>query len=157
MEDREYSATEILEQWIVPTASVFFRNECLNYPIKHEEKILVGDIFLFEQCVHTGKIVGMSESMSVYRIQFGGVISSNTFQNTMNRPEHYKCIAENFPKIDRDVANRLIANAYWDRVNIQPKICDRIKDMCIAIKFGSYKQTLSEFKKRFLNRLSRMF
>lgn len=157
--NREYSATEIFENWIVPTASVIYRKECRNYPIKNRKNILYGDIFLFEQCAHMGKVRGMSECMSVYRMQEHGVVydKDRILHNIFCLPEHNKCIAANFPKIDRNVNNKLLAISYWNRANYQTCITDRINDVYNGIMYGTLRITLEQIKKRIKARISCLF
>ena len=50
IECREYAPKEMLEKWIVPTASVVLRRECLDYSIKGENRVLNGDIFIVLSC-----------------------------------------------------------------------------------------------------------
>ena len=48
IEDRYYTATEVFKEWIVPTASICVKKDVFFIPIKHEERMLNGDIFLVE-------------------------------------------------------------------------------------------------------------
>lgn len=115
IEDRDYSATEILKNWTIPTASVVYKKEILDYPIKNSDRIMFGDIVLFEKCAHLGKIRAFSKKMSIYRIHNQGVSHDKTLINKrrLGFPKHYECIYENFPKIERDVILKKILRSYF--------------------------------------------
>lgn len=117
VESREYSASELFENWVVPTASIVFRNTVLQYEIKEPEKILNGDIFLVEQCAHSGKVVGMADEMSAYRIHNGGVTydKKRVYSRMLALPDHYECLALNFPKIDRSILKSKLSDSYYNR------------------------------------------
>lgn len=141
IEDRDYSATEIFENWLIPTASVVFRKEAYDYMIKGAERKLNGDIFLMESCAHLGKVRGMSDFMSVYRVHAGGVTydKSKYVQRRMKYPMHFECIEENFPKIDRKIISNRIAESYWERSHYQKSTKLKLKDKFSAIKRGGAK------------------
>lgn len=114
IENRDYSATELFQEWIVPTASICIRKEVLAYPIKHPEKILNGDIILVEKAAHTGKVRGFKDTMAVYRVHANGITYDSTKKKERLKkyPGHYKCIKENFPLIDRNITKKTIYNSY---------------------------------------------
>jgi glycosyltransferase involved in cell wall biosynthesis len=62
---REYFGGEILKEWTIPTASVVFRMNAYK-PVFHPD-FMFGDIILFLSLAENGKIMGMSDIMSVYR------------------------------------------------------------------------------------------
>lgn len=131
IEDRDYTSDELFSKWIVPTNSMVFRHECLDYPITHRERILNGDIVVVLSCSHTGKVRGMSDYMSVYRIHGGGVTYNLSSQNdrTMKYPEHVECIRDNFPQISRNLINRALGERYYDRSKIQTDDKHRRNDL----------------------------
>lgn len=64
----EYSADDIIEQWIIPTASVVYRREGIdNNPIRINPKFKYGDNILFLTAALNGRLFGINEYMSVYR------------------------------------------------------------------------------------------
>lgn len=70
VETRTYSLRGILEYWIVPTASVMHRTSIFSSPYFKrifEADYLFGDTPFFLTCAKCGKIMGMSDCMSVYR------------------------------------------------------------------------------------------
>lgn len=114
IKEQDYSATEIFENWIVPTASVVFKKSVLNYPMKNEKKIMFGDIVLFEKSAHLGKVRGFAKKMSVYRIHDQGVSHSRMLnkKRRLGFPAHYECIYENFPLIDKNIILDRIIRSY---------------------------------------------
>ena len=63
--DKDYSADEMFKKWIVPTCSIVMKREVLNYPIKHSENKLNGDIFIVLSSAAVGKVRGISQIMGV--------------------------------------------------------------------------------------------
>lgn len=121
IENRDYSGDEFISQWIVPTNSILYRCECANYPVVHSEKIMNGDIIIVLSCAQMGKVRGMSDCMSVYRIHQEGITydPSKQHERTMRYPEHFECIRENFPTISKNVIDRLLGLHYYYRSLIQ--------------------------------------
>lgn len=104
LEDREYTSTEVVSKWMVPTASIVYRRAVVeNYQIKHSEWLVYGDITLTLKCSHTGKIFGMSEVMSVYRIQPNSLTNNPEYVNStvFKLPNHYRCLRMSFPKVEK--------------------------------------------------------
>ena len=137
IQDRDYTSDELFSQWIVPTNSMVYRRECMDYPITHKENILNGDIFIVLACSHTGKVRGIPNYMSVYRIQEGGVTydSKKQKERMMKYPEHDECIRENFPKISKDLMNRVIGLHYYYRSQLQTDEKLRKKDYTKAMQY----------------------
>ena len=135
IEDREYDSTELFKTWTVPTASILFRKECLNYELHREDDILNGDIKLILLCCSKGKVRGMSREMSVYRIHNGGVSYDVRMQDSrcMRYPNHYRAIKKNFKDIDRTVINEYLARSYINRANIQRNPLYKMHDYLYAI------------------------
>lgn len=139
MEDREYSATEIFEKWTIPTASLVYRREVIDYPIKNIFNILNGDIFLVEKCAHTGKVHCINKKMSVYRIQPSGVTwdQSKKVQRLKEYPAHLMELKRNFPKIDQRIISRHICTSFinaWDYIDTKTKIYYFFKGLTLAPK-----------------------
>lgn len=97
IEDREYTGAEIYEKWIIPTASILFRLNSLN-KIKHKllnKNFIYGDSPLFIALSEVGKLWGINNVMSVYRINSTGVtnyINKNPFKVI----SHHKTIKKTF-------------------------------------------------------------
>lgn len=107
MEDRDYTATEIYEEWTIPTASMVYRLSAMDYPIKNPLNILNGDIFLAERCAHMGKIRCINRKMSVYRRQPCGVTwdKSKKIARALELINHLKEIKADFPLIRHNKLN----------------------------------------------------
>lgn len=111
IETRDYTGNELVNHWIVPTASIVFRKECLTYSITNREKLINGDLPLVLSCCAIGKVRGFSDCMSVYRIQSNGLTYDKTKRKEIYKrfPMHYKTIKDNFPIIDKSILNRIIS------------------------------------------------
>ncbi len=72
-----YSGNQIIEHWIVPTASVVFRNTNLNMP-NFAKQCAHGDLLLFLLLLETGKAYALKETWSVYRKNDQSITNSNT-------------------------------------------------------------------------------
>ena len=138
IEDRCYTATELFENWIVPTASIVCRCSALEYPINHPENILNGDIVLVEKCAHSGKVFGMKEKMSVYRIQSQGLTYNVSVQEERSKryPNHYKAIKEAFSLIDKKTINSTIAVAYLGKGSIEKSVVLKYFDYVIGFFYS---------------------
>ena len=110
IEDRDYSGEEIFRTWIVATASVVHRMEVLQSDIYKEAfsniKLIYGDIRLFLSCAHYGKVYGMSDTMSVYRKQPGGVVYNYNVERQKKQAFHnleiYKVFGQKYKRLSLD-------------------------------------------------------
>ena len=116
VEDRDYTANELFENWIVPTASIVARIDTVNKVLKGRERILNGDIIIVLTCCSLGKVRGISKKMSAYRISESGVTYTKTYRLERIRryPEHFLFIKDNFSKIiNKKLLNkRLVSHLY---------------------------------------------
>lgn len=128
--DKEYSATEMFAEWIVPTASIIYRQRVNEYTIKHQDWITRGDIILVLKCAHTGKVWGMSNTMSVYRMQPNSVSHNPQYRNpeVYKLPNHFRCIYYNFPNVDKDAITWNISHAYYSRMKVVSSLIDKVSD-----------------------------
>lgn len=138
IEDREYNPNELFESWIVPTASILARREVLDVVNVGTERILNGDIVHILNCAKIGKIRGMSDVMSVYRVQSTGVTYDKKLKTnrTLRYPAHFEFIKDNYPFLDKKIVNRKIARAYMNRRKLQQSICAYVNDMIMAFRFN---------------------
>jgi len=107
----EYSGQDILLNWIVPTASVVFR----NYPdlrLKYFEKYIFGDTPLFLKVCENGKIWYMNETMSVYRRHKNGSAANRKHYKQIINQLHY--INLEFEKKYDKTVKHLISKKYFD-------------------------------------------
>lgn len=139
IESRDYDSTELFANWTVPTASMLYRKECQNYPLKLPNKTIYGDIYRVLSCGAMGKIRGMARMMSVYRIQFHGITFSpdGQYKYTMAAPEHYARLMVNFPKIDDRVIREETALRYWERSRIQTDKKKVLHDIMMSFRYDS--------------------
>lgn len=132
IEDRDYDATDIFVNWTVPTASVMCRREAMEFyaNLKHPERIQNYDIFIFLSCAMIGKLRGMHEQMSVYRIQGEGLTYNKKalIRCTMNNPGHFMTLKENFPIVDAKPVDDTISKVFFERAMIQCSTLAKLKD-----------------------------
>lgn len=134
IEARDYSSTEVFERWIVPTASIVYRKKMIDqFVMKHPEWLTRGDIALVLKCSHSGKIRGMSDCMSVYRMQPNSVSHNPQYRGkeVFRLPNHFRCIFINFHQVDKAPVKWNIASAYFSRMKAERGI-DRIRDFFLA-------------------------
>lgn len=140
IENREYDPKEMLEKWIVPTASILMRRKCLDYEIKGPNRMLSGDIFIVLKSGAMGKIRGMSDCMSVYRVQENGVTYNQAAmrKRTMLYPLHFECILENFPGMATKQVKRNLSEAFFYRAMIQESVKDSVSDYVKSFVCSEY-------------------
>ena len=117
LEAREYSAEELFSTWLVPTASILYRRQVNDIPIKHSSDIMNGDIVLVLKCCSMGRVMALEDEMSVYRMHAEGVTYSPIFSKERLRryPKHFISIKRNFQGLlNKKLLNRRISNSYWD-------------------------------------------
>lgn len=117
LEAREYSAEELFSTWLVPTASILYRRQVNDIPIKYSSDIMNGDIVLVLKCCSMGRVMALEDEMSVYRMHAGGVTYSPIFSKERLRryPKHFISIKRNFQGLlNKKLLNRRISNSYWD-------------------------------------------
>ena len=95
--ETDYNGLDIIRQWTIPTASVFFRAKFYNkkyFEIANDRRFIYGDIVLFEYMSTKGRIKCINEVMSVYRRNAGGVTEKDKDELSKNEINHYKAISE---------------------------------------------------------------
>ena len=132
IEDREYLAQELFDNWIAPTASFVFRSSIQSLQLKDSSLMLNGDIVLVLMGATIGKIRGFSDVMSVYRIQQGGVTYDSKLKKIrmLKYPKHYEFIYDNFKFLNKRKLRILIADAYLNRMPYQDGFTDKCKSIC---------------------------
>lgn len=135
-----YTSTDIMNQWIIPTASTFFREDVFRDSRRSQStgKIIYGDIILFQIAAHRGKVYGMSDAMVTYRVNEGSVLQSEKHQlfSKKKAPEHYRFILKNFPQIDKKIVINRINRAYKNKLtlpNLRPD-----EKLLILLQMGKY-------------------
>lgn len=154
IQDRDYAPTDIFVNWTVPTASVLCRKEAMEFysQLKHSECIQNYDIFVILSCAMVGKLRGMHEQMSVYRIQGEGLTYNKNalIRCTMNNPDHFMALKENFPIVDSISVDDTISKVFFERALIQASLCNKTKDF-----WASFHNSPVRFIKMLLRRTIR--
>lgn len=154
IEDRDYDATDIFVNWTVPTASVMCRREGMEFyaNLKHPERIQNYDIFIFLSCAMIGKLRGMHEQMSVYRIQGEGLTYNKQalIRCTMNNPGHFMTLKENFPIVETKPVDDTISKVFFERALIQDSFLGMLKDL-----WQSFHYSISRFMRMSVKNLAR--
>ncbi len=139
IQDRDYDPTDIFVNWTVPTASVLCRKEAMEYysQLKHSECIQNYDIFVILSCAMVGKLRGMHEQMSVYRIQGEGLTynSEALIKCKLNNPSHFMTLKENFPIVDHEPVDDTISKVLFERALIRSSLSQKIADFCLSFKY----------------------
>ena len=136
IENREYVSTEFVSKWMVPTASIIYRKEMIDgFSIKHPERLVFGDISLVLKCSHVGKVMGMNDMMSVYRIQPNSVTNNPRSVESLifHLPDHYLCLRENFPKVEKGPLEWSISYYHYVRMKKQSDFWLKIKDFVMFV------------------------
>lgn len=140
IEDKDYDATDLFVNWTVPTASVVCRKEAMDFyaNINGADRIQNYDIFIILSCAMTGRIRGFSKQMSVYRIQGEGLTYNQKalIKCRMNNPEHFMCLKENFPIVDRRPVDDTISKTLFERAMIQSTTISMFKDLALSLKYS---------------------
>ena len=139
IQDKDYDPTDIFINWTVPTASVLCRREAMDFyaNLKRPERIQNYDIFIILSCAMVGKLRGMHEQMSVYRIQGEGLTYNKEalVRCTMNNPEHFMCLKENFPIVDPRPVDDTISKTLFERALIQKSFKSQVQDLWASFKY----------------------
>ena len=114
VEDREYKTDEIFLKWLIPSASIVFRSDIIDERIK-SKRLVGGDRVLTLLCAEKGKVMGMSDEMSAYRIHSGGIsfvrIKNLKVKLYIKYIGHFKFLGENFKKISpKLIALKIVDN-----------------------------------------------
>lgn len=136
MTTREYFANDAFPTWQIPTASIVYRRDIVDsYPVKNAKNFMAGDVVLILKCMHVGRVWGMAEHMSVYRMNQGGATSQSLDMNGQLRLcQHYEALIQNFPKINPDYCHRYIAMTHYTNFRQSKKFKIKIKSLWMAFK-----------------------
>ena len=143
IKDKEYDATDVFINWTIPTASVLCRKEAMDFyaNLKHPDLIQNYDIFIILSCAMVGKIRGMHEQMSVYRIQGEGLTYNKEalVRCKMNNPGHFMTLKENFPIVDAKPVDDTISKVFFERALIQPDFGSKINDYYLSFRYSLFR------------------
>jgi glycosyltransferase involved in cell wall biosynthesis len=154
IETREYFSKDVFPDWIVPTASIIYRNDKVsNYPIKHGDWFVVRDIVTILKGTHTGRVWGMAEHMSVYRMNDSSLMAmlyTETVESQTALCRHYKALMLNFPQVDRAFCNHYIASFNYSRFRQEERWAKKLKHFFIAVQ-ASPKYVFQKFWRAVFN------
>ena len=136
-EDRDYSATELLDKWIAPTASILYRSDVRKYKIVGEERFISGDIKLYLCAASTGLVRGNSSVMCAYRVHSDSVSRSSVFylSRLKKYPYQYICILENFPKIDKRIIQKHLFNYSQELMHTDKGLGQKMECLKIMLRY----------------------
>jgi glycosyltransferase involved in cell wall biosynthesis len=123
LRDKDYDGKEILTNWIVPTASVIYRNEystAIRKLPKHPD-YMYGDIILFLSLAEFGKIRCINQKMSVYRIHRDGLRTKHQADKKERFIKHQLAIQNGFGGKYRYLTNTIIARYHFELASKQSK------------------------------------
>ncbi len=99
---RFFLKSEILDNWVVPTASVMFRsqfNDSEYYTLAENNKFIYGDIVLFLYLACKGKIYGLADTTVAYRRHIGGITNvKSSIEFDRKYYDHLQELIEKFGK-----------------------------------------------------------
>ena len=136
---REYFANDMFASWIVPTASIVYRKKMLDaFSLRHSEWLTRGDIALVLRCSHVGRVWGMEEQMSVYRMQPSSVSHNPAIRGKeiFKLPNHFRCLYINFPELNKEDITWCISNAYYGRMKRQKNPLKFIQDFMLFVRWN---------------------
>ncbi len=140
IEDKEYFTNDIFPGWVVPTASVVFRRLMVDiFPqLKNSYWIKYGDIVLFLKCTHTGRVWGMKDKMSVYRMTNNGAVVSQCLDPKSEEKvcNHYRFLMMNFPQLDKKWPSEYIAQHYYTKFRNIKKMGYKLRYLFVALRFS---------------------
>ena len=140
VEDKEYFTNDIFPGWVVPTASVVYRKSMVeSYPkLKNTHLMYYGDIVLFLKCTHTGRIWGMKEKMSVYRMTNSGAVISAQYDPLVveKQCKHYQFLMMNFPQLDKKWSSEYIAQYYYTKFRNIKVMGFKLRYLFVVLRFS---------------------
>ena len=150
---KDYTAQELFTHWIVPTASIVYKKDIVHaYPIVNGEWMITGDVCLVAKCATVGKVRGMTDVMSVYRLNLASLVHSEqyNYNKIMKHPEHFMSFYYSFPNLRKEV-KWCLSQAYYARfkrgqTSFPQKILDLIKSIYYQPSFVIHKITNAIFR-----------
>lgn len=152
IENKDYESTELLKDWIVPTASMVYNRKIHSYELNFikNHKPCYGDIVIVLECAEIGRVRGINRTMSAYRIHPDSILHNPRYSRKIwiSLPGHYLFLKDNFKKINVDLINRLIAMSLWGRSKYQENAFKKYFDIIKAFTFdqkGTAQRLYSQF------------
>lgn len=115
LEEREYSANEIVSGWLIPTASIVYRSSVV---VPTHKDFTNGDVILHAACVSAGRVYCMTDEMSVYRLHAGGWSAPGKYHDNyyLKLIPHYIAMMETFPRKTTKYLKQSLAESCWQWV-----------------------------------------
>lgn len=156
VEEREYLCEELYDDWIVPTASIMIKTDILLKKKIDYSKLLNGDIFWVMSAFEAGKVYGMADQMSVYRVQPQGVTIRRAKEDNLKLQFryliHYQYLSDEFKQIPLKSYKRKMADTY---INIAVIYFKQHDLKFIKYLYMGFKTSSSRFSERFKKLLKR--
>lgn len=156
VEEREYLCRELYDDWIVPTASIMIKTDILQKKKIDYSKLLNGDIFWVMSAFEAGKVYGMADQMSVYRVQPQGVTIRRAMEDNLKLQFryliHYQYLSDEFKQIPLKSYKRKMADTY---INIAVIYFKQHDLKFIKYLYMGFKTSSSRFSERFKKLLKR--
>lgn len=125
---REYSDLEILTDWIVPTASILYKNNLgLESEITKSPKVFFGDIFIFLINANKGKVFGFKDKMTAYRLHNDSMTNAkksiNYYERLLNHLIYLGEIYEGkyYPHVQKHIKEQAYKNFRYYLTKFNPK------------------------------------
>lgn len=135
IQTREYFPPDVFPAWTVPTASLVYRKQILEYHLKRKEWQWAGDIVKIMQGMHTGRVWAFSEHMSVYRMNYGGMMHTQAHIDDHDKrlANHYRFLRINFPKIDKDYIAYFLSSYHYTQFRHSDRIFSKLGHFFCAL------------------------
>ena len=150
LETREYSGEEFLRNWIIPTASVLFRQKFLDHQIFNRllnPNYKSGDTVLFLSMAEKGKIFCANEVLSIYRVHDTSMIQSS-YKNRGTRNtgfiNHHKQMSKDLDGRYKKINNKIIAEQYYNFI-LGEKNLFRKTEFLMKFNYYTFKVSKSIF------------
>lgn len=135
IQDREYSATEIYRHWIIHTASVVMRREVLESEAfkvtLRDADLLYFDTILFLAASTTGKLIGISRTMSAYRRHEQGI----SFSHNLNKDLRHNTLDQTIGEYHKGKIKNLADWQIFSRSRIGFRLALKKNDFMTVAKF----------------------
>lgn len=98
LEEKDYSAREVYQQWIVPTCSVLYRRY-KGKPFEHNSSVVFTDNYYWLQLAERGKLRCLGFTGATYRRYNGSASCGYSVQTSIKLYEQYKYFEKRFPEL----------------------------------------------------------
>lgn len=117
VETRDYNINELYEKWNVPTSSIVYRNHSIDKFPQMDNRIITTDKIYILQLASVGKVHGISDTMSVYRVHPKSLTrnKSKKKERALAKPFFLKYMLDNFNIADRKKMKIKLAESYYNR------------------------------------------